>query len=82
LADRLLLTEIYPASESPIPGVNGVNLAQGVRQVSRVQVSFCADYQACLQELHSFLEPGDVLLTLGAGSIWQVGERYLQGGAK
>ncbi|MFP4630261.1 MAG: UDP-N-acetylmuramate--L-alanine ligase, partial [Desulfohalobiaceae bacterium] len=82
LADRLLLTEIYPASESPIPGVNGVNLAQGVRQVSRVQVSFCADYQACLQELHSFLEPGDVLLTLGAGSIWQVGEGFLQGGAK
>ena len=32
--DKLLLTEIYPASEKPIPGVNGQNLAQGIRQVS------------------------------------------------
>ncbi|MFO8031917.1 MAG: UDP-N-acetylmuramate--L-alanine ligase [Desulfohalobiaceae bacterium] len=78
-ADRLLLTEIYPASESPIPGVNGVNLAQGVRQVSNIPVSFCSDYQACLLELQALLQPGDVLLTLGAGSIWQAGERFLSG---
>jgi UDP-N-acetylmuramate--alanine ligase len=79
-ADRLLLTEIYPASESPIPGVNGVNLAQGVRQVSSTRVSFSPDYAACLQELQGMLQSGDVLLTLGAGGIWQVGERFLQSG--
>ena len=38
--DKLLLTEIYPASEKPIPGVNGQNLAQGIRQVSDADVSY------------------------------------------
>lgn len=77
LADRLFLTEIYPASETPIPGVNGINLAHGVRQVSRTEVTFCADFQACLQKLQKVAAPGDVLLTLGAGSVWQVGEIFL-----
>lgn len=77
-ADLLLLTEIYPASESPIPGVNGQNLAQGIRQVSNVNVNFYQGLDTLEQDLPNVLKPGDLLITLGAGSIWQVGENYLQ----
>jgi UDP-N-acetylmuramate--alanine ligase len=77
--DTLLLTEIYAASEDPIPGVSGQSLAQAIRQVSDTPVYFFADFAALEAALPQYLRPGDVLLTLGAGSIWTVGQRYLEG---
>jgi len=79
-ADALLLTEIYPASEAPIPGVSSESLAQGIRQVSRTQVTYFPNFAAMQAALPGILRPGDVLLTLGAGSIWQVGVNYLEAG--
>lgn len=76
-ADLLLLTEIYPASEAPIPGVSGMSLAQGIRQVGQVDVQFCPTFEDMEAALPGVLRPGDVLLTLGAGNIWQVGQNYL-----
>uniref|UniRef100_I2Q539 UDP-N-acetylmuramate--L-alanine ligase n=1 Tax=Desulfovibrio sp. U5L TaxID=596152 RepID=I2Q539_9BACT len=79
-ADTLLLTEIYPASEAPIPGVSGESLARGIRQVSKTDVSYYPDFAAVEAALPGILRPGDLLLTLGAGSVWQVGARYLEAG--
>lgn len=76
-ADLLLLTEIYPASESPIPGVSGQSLAQGIRQVSQTDVRFCEDFDAVREALPEILKPGDLFLTMGAGNIWQVGMEWL-----
>jgi UDP-N-acetylmuramate--alanine ligase len=76
-ADLLLLTEIYPASEAPIPGVSGQSLAQGIRQVSATEVRFCADFDAVRAALPEVLPPGDLLLTMGAGNIWQLGMDWL-----
>ena len=77
--DQLLLTEIYPASEAPIPGVSGQSLAQAVRQVSRTPVSFFESFDELGAELGRILRPGDLLLTLGAGSIWTVGQKFVDG---
>jgi len=79
-ADELLLTEIYPASEAPIPGVSGESLAQGIRQVSKTNVSYYRDFPAMEEALPGVVRPGDLLLTLGAGSVWQVGVHYLEAG--
>jgi len=76
-ADLLLLTEIYPASEAPIPGVNGMSLAQGIKQVSNTKVRFFPDFAGIERQLKEILKPGDLFLTLGAGSIWTVGEHWL-----
>jgi len=75
--DQLLLTEIYPASESPIPGVSGQSLAQAIRQVSSTPVLFYENFDAMQKGLDDVLQPGDLFLTLGAGSIWTVGQKYL-----
>ena len=75
--DKLLLTEIYPASEAPIPGVSGQSLAQGIRQVSKTDVEYCQDFAGMAAALPGILQPGDVLLTLGAGNIWTVGQNWL-----
>lgn len=79
--DELLLTEIYPASESPIPGVNGMSLAQGIRQVSSTKVRFYPDFEMMENELPNILKPGDLFITQGAGSVYLVGENYLESDA-
>ena len=75
--DKLLLLEIYPASEKPIPGVSGQSLAQGIRQVSDTDVEYVPDIPALLEVLRAQLREGDLLLTLGAGSVTSVGPQYL-----
>ncbi len=77
--DKLLLAEIYPASEKPVPGVSGENLAQGIRQVSNTDVTYYRDFDAMLEALPGLLRPGDLFLTLGAGNITSVGPRFLAG---
>jgi len=77
-ADVLLLTEIYPASESPIPGVSGLSLAQGIKQVSDTKVQFFPDFESLEKRLDDILMAGDLLMTQGAGSIWRVGENWLE----
>lgn len=77
--DELVLTEIYPASEKPIPGVSGQSLAQGIRQVSKTKVTYVPDFEAASSTLAVMLRPGDLLVTLGAGSVWKVGVEYLEG---
>ncbi len=77
--DKLLLTEIYPASEKPIPGVSGQSLAQGIRQVSNTDVTYYQSFDEILAALPGVLRPGDVLLTLGAGSVTTIGQRYVAG---
>lgn len=75
--DKLFLTEIYPASEKPIPGVSGQSLAQGVRQISKTEVEFLPDFDTIVEALKTELKPGDVLITQGAGSVTTVGPRVL-----
>jgi UDP-N-acetylmuramate--alanine ligase len=77
-ADKLFLLEIYPASEKPIPGVSGQSLAQGIRQVSDTEVVWFPDMATALEALDAELHAGDLLLTLGAGSITTLGPQYLE----
>ncbi len=75
--DELVLTEIYPASEKPIPGVSGQSLALGMRQVSSTHVTFCETLEDGGRALEGLLRPGDRLLTIGAGSVTRVGPAWL-----
>lgn len=75
--DEVLLTEIYPASEKPIPGVSGLSLAQGMRQVCSTPVTFYQTLSELEKGLEEKLRPGDVLMTIGAGSITAAGPAWL-----
>ncbi|MDO5483381.1 MAG: UDP-N-acetylmuramate--L-alanine ligase [Desulfovibrionaceae bacterium] len=75
--DKLLLTEIYAASEKPIPGVSGQSLAQGVQQICATPVEYFQTLENMRENLGGILRPGDVLLTLGAGSITRLGPAWL-----
>ncbi len=68
-ADLLFLTEIYAASESPIEGVTGELFAAAVREAGHPKVHFEADLRKLWKTVAREIEPGDLVLTLGAGNI-------------
>jgi len=76
--DVLLVSEIYAASEKPIPGVSGRKLVEQIENHGRQDRHFCPTMEEMLEKLLSIVQPGDVVMTLGAGNILQVGELLLQ----
>ncbi|MFN8010189.1 MAG: UDP-N-acetylmuramate--L-alanine ligase [Holophagaceae bacterium] len=76
-ADVVFLTDIYAASEAPIPGVTGEALAEGLRRHGQRDVRFVADVEALPRNLKEATRPGDLLITFGAGSITHAGPAFL-----
>ena len=77
-ADRLVLTEIYPAGEEPIPGINGEALYQSLKRKGHLEVEFVPDKEEIVKRLLPKLKPNDVVLTLGAGDIDKVAEKLVE----
>ena len=77
-ADRLVLTEVYPAGEDSISGATGEALYQAIKRKGHLDVEFIADKNAIVKRLTDTLQPGDVALTLGAGDIYKVGEALVE----
>ncbi len=77
-ADILLVTEIYSASETPIPGVSGEALVHGIKQHGHRHAYFEPSIDKLLDKAMDIMAPGDVVLSLGAGNIWQAGETLLE----
>ena len=75
LADAVLLTEVYAASEQPIVAADGRSLARAVRVAGKVEPVFIAEANDLPASLAGFIKDGDVVLTMGAGSIGQVPAR-------
>lgn len=73
-ADVLILCEVYPAGEQPIPGADGRALARAIRSRGVLDPIFVAetDIESVAKTLRGILVDGDVVLTLGAGSIGAV----------
>jgi UDP-N-acetylmuramate--alanine ligase len=71
-ADEVVLTDIYAAGEDPMPGVTIERLADAIRQGSGRPVHLVPDLADVVPALVSILRPGDVAITLGAGSIGTV----------
>ncbi len=77
LADQVWVTEVYPAREEPIPGVDGEAVTRAVRESGGVEVRFHSELDTIPEALAKSLEAGDVCVTLGAGSVEQVGPSLL-----
>ncbi len=76
-ADLLFLTSIYAAGEEPIPGISGASLAEAVRAHGHRDVTYVDKRVDLPSALLPRLEPGDLVVTLGAGDITQVGPDLL-----
>ncbi len=76
-ADLLVVTEVYAAGEEKIPGVDGKLLADAIRAHGHRNVRFVAELDEIVAGLPESLLAGDLLITLGAGSISSLGPRLL-----
>jgi UDP-N-acetylmuramate--alanine ligase len=78
-SDVLAVLPIYPAGEKAIPGIDGFGLYEGIRRHGHRDVVYIDAVEAAADDLRALLKPGDILLTLGAGDVWKVGEEILGG---
>jgi UDP-N-acetylmuramate--alanine ligase len=76
-ADTLIVLPIYPAGEAPIKNVDSQSLCEGIHLHGHKDVVFHDGQDAAVSDLKRNLRQGDLLLTLGAGNVFQVGERFL-----
>ncbi|HTW58192.1 MAG TPA: UDP-N-acetylmuramate--L-alanine ligase [Terriglobales bacterium] len=77
-ADSLLVLDIYAASEKPIEGITGEVLAQRIRDKNGKNVSYVSSFADAVKEAAATAEDGDMILTLGAGSVSQLGPMILE----
>ncbi|MCG2830275.1 MAG: UDP-N-acetylmuramate--L-alanine ligase [Desulfobacteraceae bacterium] len=77
-SDRLVVLPIYPAGEDKIEGIDSNGLCEGIRTHGHKEAVFKEDFKEAVLHLKEILEPGDILLTLGAGNVWKVGEEILE----
>ena len=78
-ADSLVLLPIYAASETPIPGVTSELLADRIRTAGNsITVSQAADFPSAVLQVAAIAYEGDLIMTLGAGSVSQLGPQILE----
>jgi UDP-N-acetylmuramate--alanine ligase len=76
-ADNVLVLDIYPASEAPIPGITGERVAEAVRQIGGKNAQYVSCFEDAARSVAALVEPGDMILTLGAGNVSQLGAHVL-----
>lgn len=84
-ADEVYVTDVYPASETPIPGISGQTIVDAVKGHGKALVESVADLATAHHRVGNSLNPGDLLVTLGAGNVHEAGtaiardEKVLEG---
>jgi UDP-N-acetylmuramate--alanine ligase len=78
--DALLLAEVYPAGEAPIVAADGRSLARAIRVAGKAEPIFVEKISDMPDAIRKVARPGDVVLTMGAGSIGSVPGALLKGG--
>ena len=77
-ADTLLLLDIYPASEKPIEGITAEALAERITGGGKHDVHYAPSFAHAAEKVSVAAQPGDLILTLGAGSVSQLGPAILE----
>jgi UDP-N-acetylmuramate--alanine ligase len=77
-ADTLYVLDIYAASEKPMEGVSAEALVERIRQFGHRRVEYVGSIEKGVEALRKISEDGDAVLTLGAGNVWQAGEKLLE----
>jgi UDP-N-acetylmuramate--alanine ligase len=77
-ADHIVLTDIYPAGEDPLPGATIEALDAAIRSAVAVPVDLVRRLEDVVPALVRLARPGDVVITLGAGSIASAADRLVE----
>jgi UDP-N-acetylmuramate--alanine ligase len=72
-----VVTDVYPAREEPIQGVTGELIVNAAKQFGHKDANYIPDKKDIPAFLGSIVQPGDIVITMGAGDIWKYGEEFL-----
>jgi len=75
-ADVLILLDIYAASETPIPGISSQLLYEGIKEHGHRQIYYLPERDQVLPFLRQLMQENDILMTLGAGDVWQISRAF------
>jgi UDP-N-acetylmuramate--alanine ligase len=76
-ADVLFVTDIYAASEDPIEGVTAEVLTEAIKRYGHKSAEYIGALEGAPESLRDQLQPGDMFITLGAGTVYRAGEQLL-----
>jgi UDP-N-acetylmuramate--alanine ligase len=76
-ADTVALLDIYAASEAPIEGVTSAALADRLRAFGHREAHLAGTIDNAVDMVAAQVQPGDAVVTLGAGTVWQAGDKLL-----
>ncbi len=77
-ADTVCLLDIYPANEKPIEGITSEALAHRISRAGKRDVAYAPSFAEAVGSVAGLAQPGDMILTLGAGSVSQLGPTLLE----
>jgi UDP-N-acetylmuramate--alanine ligase len=77
-ADSLFVLDIYAASEKPVEGISGEALAATIREKGGLNAKYVSSFQDAVSSAAAVAQDGDMILTLGAGSVSQLGQMILE----
>lgn len=77
-ADVLFILDIYPASETPIPGITAEVLTENIKKYGHKNVSYIGDIETATEKVCAALQPGDLVITLGAGTVTRLSDEILE----
>ena len=78
LADYIIVTDIYPAREEQIRGITSQVIVDELDKKGKNNFSYIKDLEDVGNALDNLIKPNDMILTLGAGSIWRFSDKYLK----
>ncbi len=76
-ADEVVITDVYPSREDPLPGVNGELIARAARDFGHRQVTYIEDKRSIGGHLLEMVKRGDMVITLGAGDIYKIADELV-----
>jgi UDP-N-acetylmuramate--alanine ligase len=77
-ADMLVVLEIYAAGEQPIEGVTSAALLEKIEKSGHGNALYKKDRGEVIEQIATTVQKGDIVLTLGAGNVWKIGETLLE----
>ena len=77
-ADCVIINDIYSANESPISGISGETIFKEVKKSNHRQIKYLPSKDDILSYLSKIVQPGDIIITMGAGDIWTAGQELAE----
>ena len=77
-ADCVIISDIYSANESPISGISGETIFKEVKKSNHRQIKYLPSKDDILSYLSKIVQPGDIIITMGAGDIWTAGQELAE----